>query len=107
MTDYPVILAVCTSRVKLGSDAVGQEAAVRLAAVADVKDLADVLEGEPGGLGMPDKREALEDRRVVVAVARRGPGGGREQVLVLPEPDRLSRYPGPAGRLADPHRVLP
>ena len=75
----------------------------RLTAVADVQHLADVLQGEPRGLGMPDERQALHDGRVVVAVAGRGPGRGREQVLVLPEPDRLGRDTGLAGRLADPH----
>ena len=74
-----------------------------LAAVANVKDLADVLKGEPGGLGVPDEGEALDDGRIVVAVAGRGAGRLREQPLVLPEPDRFGRYPGPPGRLADPH----
>jgi len=83
-------------------DQAGDVNARRLAAVADVQEL-PVLEGEPGGLGMPDEREALQDRRVVVAVARRVPGRGREQALALPEPDRLGRYPCPVGRLADPN----
>ena len=58
-------------------------------------------------LGLPDERQALEDGRGVVAVAGRGPGRGREQALVFPEPDRLGRHPGPAGRLADPHPRTP
>src|SRR5215472_14499222 len=88
-------------------DQAGDVSARRLAAVADVKDLADVLEGEPGGLGVPDEAEALDDGRVVVAVAGRGAGRLRKQALVLPEPDRLGRYPGPPGRLADPHLHAP
>jgi hypothetical protein len=36
----------------------------RLAVVADVQDLPDVLEGEPGGLGVPDEREALLNARI-------------------------------------------
>ena len=31
------------------------------------------------------------------------PGQGEEQALALPVPDRLGRYPCPAGRLADPN----
>ena len=40
----------------------------RLAAVADAQHLADRIQGEPGGLGLPDERQALEDGRAVVAV---------------------------------------
>ena len=73
----------------------------RLAVVADVQDLPDVLEGEPGGLGVPDEREGLQDGRVVVAVAGRGPGRGGEEVLVFPQnrivlagtPDRSAASP--------------
>jgi hypothetical protein len=35
-------------------------AAGRLAAVADVQHLADVLQGESGGLSAPDELQALE-----------------------------------------------
>ena len=49
-------------------DQAGDVDAGRLAAVADVQHLADGLEGEPGGLGLPDERQALEDGRAVVAV---------------------------------------
>jgi hypothetical protein len=37
----------------------------------------------PAAWGVPDEGEPLEDGRVVVAVAGRGPGRRREQVLVL------------------------
>ena len=81
----------------------GDVDAWRLAAVADAQDLADVLLGEPGGLGVPDEREALQDGRVVVPVPGRCPRGRRDQALVLSEPDRLGRHPGLAGDLADLH----
>src|SRR5258708_17604781 len=69
--------------------------------VADVEDLADVPQCEPGGLSLADEGQPVEDRAVIVAVARRGPGRRGEQVLVLPEPDRLGRDPGLGGDLAD------
>src|SRR5258708_36734710 len=71
--------------------------------VADVQDLADVPQCEPGGLSRAEEGERVEDRAVIVAVARRGPGRRGEQVLVLPEPDRLGRDPGLGGDLADLH----
>src|SRR5258708_15367224 len=71
--------------------------------VGDGQDLADVPQGEPGGLGLADEAQPVEDRGVIVAVARRGPGRRGEQVLVLPEPDRLGRDPGLGGDLADLH----
>ena len=45
-------------------DQAGDVDARRLAVVADVQDLPDVLEGEPGGLGVPDEREALLNARI-------------------------------------------
>lgn len=81
----------------------GDVAAGRLAAAADVQDLADVFKCEPGGLGLPDERQSVQDGRLVVAVSGRGPGRGWEQALVLPEPDRLGRHPRPAGHLTDLH----
>src|SRR5260370_34076241 len=71
--------------------------------VADVQDLADVPEREPGGLSLADEGQPVEDRAVVIAVARRGPGRRGEQVLFLPEPDRLGRDSGLGGDLADLH----
>jgi hypothetical protein len=73
----------------------------RLAAVADVQDLADVPQREPGGLSLADEGQPVEDRAVIVAVPGRGPGRRGEQVLVLPEPDRLGRDRGLGGDLAD------
>ena len=49
-------------------DQAGDVDAGRLAAAAAGVPLVDGLEGEPGGLGLPDERQALEDGRAVVAV---------------------------------------
>ncbi len=49
--------------------------------VADVQDLADVPQCEPGGLSLADEGQPVEDRAVIVAVARRGPG--RQNRIVL------------------------
>ena len=45
-------------------DQAGDVHARRLAVIADVQDLPDVLQGEPGGLGVPDEREALLNARI-------------------------------------------
>ena len=77
----------------------------RLAFIRHAQDLPDVLQGEPGGLGVPDEREALQDGRVEFAVADRSAGRSGEEAMVFPEPNRLGWHPGPFGHLTDLHAV--
>ncbi len=58
-------------------------------AVADAEDDADLREGEPGGLGLPDEGQSPGRCCWVVAVAARGARRCREQPGLLVEPDRL------------------
>jgi len=66
----------------------------RLAAVADVQHLADGTQGDPGGLGLPDERQALEDGRAVGAVTgwvRAGgssPRSSQNRIVVAGTPAR-------------------
>ena len=57
-------------------------AAGRLSVVADVQDLADLGKCEPGSLAAVDEVDAGDGLGRVVAIARRGALGGRQQPLL-------------------------
>jgi hypothetical protein len=79
-------------------DQAGNVDARRLAAIADVQDLADVLQGEPGGLRVPNERQALQDYRIVVAVARGACGPAQGGGAGPPRTGSSWPAPWPAGR---------
>ena len=85
------------------SDDVADVRAGRIAGVGDVKDLADLVEGEPCRLGVSDEGEPLDDARFVVAVPADRAWWSGHQPLLLPEPERLGRDAGEFGDLPDPH----
>jgi hypothetical protein len=84
-------------------DEVGDVPAGRVAAVAHAEDLADLPQGESGGLGVADERHAVGDLGWVVAVAGWGALWLGEQPLVFVEAQGLGGYPGGRGQLTDPH----
>ena len=63
----------------VGVEHPGDVPARRALRLADGDDLAALGQRQTGGLGGLDEREPVQDRRVVVAVAGRGPVGRREQ----------------------------
>ena len=105
------LLELGDARVNLGGAALEQGGHVltwRLAAVPEGDDLADLTEGEADGLGGADEREPPEGGVVVVAVARAGPGRGRQDADLLVVADRLGRDPRPLGEFTNSHpRHLP
>src|SRR5258708_34944684 len=72
-------------------DEVAHVLAGRSTGIADVEDLPDLVEREPGGLGVTDEDEALDGAPPIEPVARRGAAPLRQGVLLLPVADRLPR----------------
>lgn len=75
----------------------------RLAAVADVEDLADLGEGQPGGLAPVDEPDPTHGILGVVPIAGGQSLGRREQPRLLVEPQGLGRGSGCFRKLSDPH----
>ena len=73
---------------ELGIEQTGDMGAWCRAFVAKFGDPPDLVEGEPGRLGIPDEREATEGLVVVVAIATRCPGRFTEESETLIEPNR-------------------
>jgi hypothetical protein len=91
--------------VDLGSplcDELADVLAGRLAAIADVEDLADLAQGEPGALGVFDERHPFHGSGRVVTVAGAGPLRGGQQAFVLVEAEGLGGGSGVLGQLASP-----
>jgi hypothetical protein len=76
-----------------------------LAGVADVEDLANLVETEPGTLSVADEPDALAVVRLVVPVATGGTPGRGQESFGFPEPKRLGRHPGHVCDLAYPHAL--
>ena len=73
---------------EFGIKQTGNMRARRRAFVAKHGDPPDLIEREPGRLGVTDKHEATEGLVVVVAIAARGPGRFTEKSETLIEPNR-------------------
>jgi len=75
----------------------------RFARVADLENTSDLTEGEARGLGMTDEGQTIDDRRLVVPVRRRRPGGLGKEIEFLPEADRLGRHARAGRNFSNPH----
>ncbi len=89
--------------VKSLSNKRGDVIAGRPAVVADGQDLTDLGQGETAGLGGLDEAEAIDDSRVVVAVATGGAARRGQEALAFVEAQGLDRQTGAGGDIADQH----
>ncbi|KAB7757479.1 hypothetical protein MMUC44124_15085 [Mycolicibacterium mucogenicum DSM 44124] len=81
-------------------------AAGSLAVVADVEDLLDLGEGEPGRLAAVDEVDPADRVGGVVAVAGRCAFGRGQQPLLFVEPQSLGGRACRLGEFSDPHPGL-
>lgn len=79
----------------------------RMAAVADVEDLADLGEGEARGLAAVDEVDPSDRLGRVVAVSGRRALGRGQKALFLVEAKGLRGSARPLGEFSDPHCCLP
>lgn len=84
-------------------DEVGRVCARCLTLIADGNDLADLAQGEPGGLCMADERDACSGVGWVIAVAAGCAVRLVEQPLGFPVAQRLGGHAGGVGECTDAH----
>lgn len=75
--------------------------------VSDVQHAADLVQSEPGRLGVADESDSVDHRRVVAAVAVRLSLRLGQEASTLVEPDGPCREPTSFGYFPDAHQLSP